>query len=171
MTLNRAGRKTVADRPRVTLDHLVKKYRTQTRAAEAWGVSQPAISRLLSGERGNRDSEVLRAIAEVEGIEADDIVLQGARRLHAIDGGISDGSARFVYDIQDPHRMLKQLQSWFADLPRETRMRRQVVRAVMRVLFDESFDTVHVPSRQWRTVMQNMYELSLADTRRAQGGD
>jgi hypothetical protein len=33
-------------------------------------------------------------------------------------------------------------------------MRRQVVRSVMRALFDESFDSVHAPSSDWLRTMQ-----------------
>jgi len=153
MTAELAARKTDDNSP-IPFEALVKKYHTQTKAAKTWGVSQSAVSLLLNGQRGSGESDALRTIAKAEGISTERIILPAPRRLQVAEGA-DDSLERFVYDIDDPHRMLKQVQHWFSDLPSETRMKRQVVRAVMRTLFDESFDAVHPPSRHWRTVMHN----------------
>ncbi len=142
----------VSDSP-IFLHDLVKKHGNQSKAAVSWGVSQSAVSRLLNGKRGRKDSDVLRAIARAEGIVEEQIrVWPHLRALDHAPAGVD----RFVYDVDDPHHMLKQVQHWFADLPAETRMQRQVVKAVMRALFDESFGAVHGPSREWRVVMQRV---------------
>ena len=153
MTDRLAGR-VASTNSQIPLETLVRKHQTQTRAGEVWGVSQSAISRLLSGNRGGRGGEALKAIAAAEGIPAETILLAPARRLHLVEE-LQDASHCFEYDVEDPHGMLKQVQHWFCRLPTETRMKRQVVRAVMRALFDESFDAVHPPTREWRAVMQN----------------
>jgi hypothetical protein len=153
MTAELAGQES-GGKCQIALKSLVDRYRTQTKAALAWGLSQSTVSLLLNGQRGSGASEALRVIAKAEGIATENILLPPPRRLQVIER-TDDGQARFVYDLQDPHRMLKQLQHWFSDLPSETRMPRQVVKAVMRVLFDESFSTIHPPSREWGIVMQN----------------
>src|SRR6266849_6516477 len=93
------------------------KYGTQTAAAKAWDVSQGAISLLVNGKRGTGRSQTLARIAAAEGISIPELsgVAGGPplKRVRTED----DGSPRFVYDVDDPHHMLKQVQSWFADLP------------------------------------------------------
>jgi hypothetical protein len=141
----------------VTLGDLVKRHGTQTRAARAWGVSQSAISRLLSGARGGGDSEVLRAISEVEGIPIEQIELPVARKLGLVrNRGHQEVGNRFRYNKDEPIQMLHQVQNWFADLPAERGIGRRVLRAVMRTLLDETFDEIHKPSRSWRLVMDHV---------------
>jgi transcriptional regulator with XRE-family HTH domain len=142
---------------RVSLHTLVARYGTQAEAAKNWGVSQSAVSRLLRGERGSRNSDALRAIAKVEGLDASLISMgQSELRLHDTtrDGG------RFVFSIDDPAYMLEQLAGWFGDLPRETRMHRQVLRACMRAIFDESFDSIHSPPADWQRTMDHLHGSS-----------
>jgi len=138
------------------LRHLIRtKYRTQTAAGRAWGVSQSAISLLINGKRGTGRSEALQKIAAAEGLSLKEL-LTATHRPHLAEVRIREAaSPRFVYDVDDPHRMLKQVQSWFADLPAGPRMSRQVVKAVMRTLLDESFDfEIHRPSAEWQPVME-----------------
>ncbi len=52
---------------------LIRKYGyTQTKASEALGVTQPAISNYLSGKRGRRGLEILRS---------DEVVMKGVERI------------------------------------------------------------------------------------------
>jgi transcriptional regulator with XRE-family HTH domain len=148
---------------RVTLRELVARHRTQAEAAKAWGVSQPAISRLMRGERGSGNSDSLRSIAECEGVDISQIVLDRPD-LQIYKSGVTAGQ-RFVYEPTDPGFMLEQLEDWFADFPGETRLRRQAVRAVMRTLFDESFDAIHPPTAEWDAVMQHLYFLPRGHTK------
>jgi transcriptional regulator with XRE-family HTH domain len=132
------------------------KYGTQTAAARAWDVSQGAISLLINGKRGTGRSQTLARIAAAEGISIQELsTVAGGPTLKRVSTD-EDRSPRFVYDVDDPHRMLKQVQSWFADLPAGARMTRQVVKVVMRTLLDESFDfEIHRPPRTWQPVMDS----------------
>lgn len=132
------------------------KYGTQTAAGKAWHVSQAAISLLINGKRGTGRSQTLARIAAAEGISIQELsTAADGLQLTRVRTG-EKGSARFVYDVDDPHHMLKQVQSWFADLPAGQRMTRQVVKAVMRTLLDESFDfEIHSPSGAWQPVMDS----------------
>jgi len=129
-----------------------EKYETQTEAAIAWGVSQSAVSLLLSGKRNSR--KVLRRIAKAEGISVEDLVnapSPGPQLVLSKAGG-----ARFVYDLENPHQMLMQVQHWFSDLPEHPRVKNAVARAVMRTLFDESFNEIHRPTKAWFSVMRSI---------------
>ncbi|SRR6266851_86333 len=132
------------------------KYGTQTAAAKAWDVSQGAISLLINGKRGTERSRTLAKIAAAERISIQELsTAAGGPQLKRVRTE-EDESPRFVYDVDDPHHMLKQVQSWFADLPAGARMTRQVVKAVMRALLDESFDfEIHRPTRTWQPVMDS----------------
>src|SRR6266581_1151961 len=145
---------------RVTSENLRRliqaKYGTQTAASKAWEVSQGAISLLINGKRGTGRSQTLARIAAAEGISTHELSKAGdgpqLKRVRTDE----DGSPRFVYEVNDPHHMLKQVESWFADLPAGSRMTRQVVKAVMRTLLDESFDfEIHRPSGAWQPVMDS----------------
>ena len=136
------------------LRRLIAKHGTQTAAAKAWDVSQAAISLLINGKRGTGRSQTLAKIAAAEGVSIQALLRTAdgpqLKRVRTDE----DGSPRFVYDVNDPHHMLKQVQNWFADLPGGSSMTRQVVKAVMRTLLDESFDfEIHRPSGAWQPVM------------------
>jgi len=133
-----------------------RKYSTQRSAAQAWSITQSELSRLLSGGRGKRSSlNLVRTIAQAEGIPIEELWLSEPK-LEQLRSGEESGPARFIYDLEDPYEMLFQLENWFSDLPHESRMRRQVVKAVMRALLDESFLGPQKPSRQWRLAMDRV---------------
>src|SRR5439155_26024069 len=91
---------------------LIRKHGTQTAASKAWDVSQGAISLLINGKRGTGRSQTLARIAAAEGISIQELSTAAdgpqLKRVRTDE----DGSPRFVYDVNDPHHMLKQLQSW-----------------------------------------------------------
>ncbi len=135
---------------------LIRKHGTQTAAAKAWEVSQAAISLLINGKRGTGRSQTLARIAVAEGISIEELATAADRPHLTRVRTEEEQSARFVYDVDDPHHMLKQVQNWFADLPAGQKMTRQVVKAVMRALLDESFDfEIHRPSGAWQPVMDS----------------
>jgi len=142
----------------VRLSEIVdEKYGSGTAAAQAWGISPSQVSRLCSGERGKRPRlDVLKRIAEVEGIPLDELRMpRGANLVRRRTE--SESQVRFAYDLDKPHEMLLQVQNWFADvLPDTPRVRRQVVKAVMRTLVDETFGGPHRPSRQWQITMDQV---------------
>ncbi len=131
----------------------------RTAAANAWGLKQPHLSRLLNGNRGLRRPsdetfEAVRKIAEATG-RSDTEFWTKQPAIVAVPSGDAD-APRFVYDPDQAHSMLMQIENWFADLPRDARMHKQVVRAVMRTLFDESFLSHQRPSREWRITMDRL---------------
>jgi hypothetical protein len=69
--------------------------------------------------------------------------------------GPEASAARFEYDPSNPARMVAQLEDWFGDLPLDSPLRRGLVRAVMRLLFDELF-AVQSPSDEWRFAMASV---------------
>ncbi len=137
-------------------DIVDRKYTTQRAAAQAWNIAQSELSRLLSGERGKRSAlNLVRTIAKTEGIPMEELWLPEPK-LEGVRTGDELAPTRFIYDLENPHEMLFQLENWFSDLPHESRMQRQVVKAVMRALLDESFLGPQKPSRQWRLAMDRV---------------
>ena len=122
-------------------------------AAHAWGLEQSHLCRVLKAERTLRPN-ALRRIARTERVNPDPLVeaerpTPGLRVL----GKDRGFATRLAYDVNDPGSMLLQVESWFADVPNKDGMRTHLIRAVMRSMFDHSFDQVHKPTAQWRTAM------------------
>jgi hypothetical protein len=69
--------------------------------------------------------------------------------------GTESVAARFEYDPPNPARMVTQLEDWFGGLPLDSPLRRKLVRAVMRLLFDELF-AAQSPSDEWRFAMASV---------------
>ena len=143
------------------IEELIRdRYRSQAAAAAAWGMNDSTLSRILRGERS--PDRWLRTIAKKEGLTQE--------HLHSpalILARSSDPAKRFRFSVSDPEQMLAQLDEWFTDLPTEGPTRQRVVRAVMRVLLDESFQAgVHRPPDSWRFVMNRLEGLLLPTSNR-----
>lgn len=137
-------------------------------AAESWDLNQSHLCRALKDQRCLKPS-VIQRIAKRERVQAESLFEQlGGSQSPRLEITARDDEGRFKYDVHDPARMLLQLEHWFADTPTKDGMRSGVVKAVMRTLFDASFDEVHKPTSDWKAVMDfmNGWVLSLAQERR-----
>lgn len=127
-------------------------YPSRARAARDLGIEPSRFSRVLSGERSMRG-----CIGQIiEGLTARSVDFyvkpQGPV---AVVPGTESRTARFEYDASNPARMVAQLEDWFGDLPLDSPLRRGLVRATMRLLFDELF-AQQSPSDEWRFAMASV---------------
>lgn len=136
-------------------------------AAGSWGLEQSHLCRVLKGERSLKPSAI-RRIAKKEHVHAATLIEAGPGPAHLKVLPTDANGTRFQYDVSDPARMLMQLQNWFAEVPNKAGMKTGVVKAVMRALFDNSFDEVHTATSEWRAVMDHMdgWTVSIAQERR-----
>lgn len=136
------------------LQSLIDRYGTQSAAADAWDLQQPDLSRMIKGRRKKVRRTMLEKIAGIEGIPVDELIFRPTVVDESTD--VEPMQAHFIYDVDKPHEMLFQVETWFAEMAPETpRIRRQVVKSVMRTLMDESFVGPQRPSREWRAVMDH----------------
>ena len=124
-------------------------YPSRAAAARDLGIEPSRFSRVLSGERSMRGC--IGQIVDRLTARAVDFYVEPQSPLGLVSGPESV-AAGFEYDPSNPARMVAQLEEWFGDLPPDSPLRPRVVRAVMRVLFDELF-AVQAPSSEWRFAM------------------
>jgi hypothetical protein len=104
---------------------------------------------MLGGERSMRGC--IGQIVQSLTARSIDFYVQPQSPLALVPGAESS-AARFEYDPSNPARMVAQLEDWFGALPPDAPLRRRLVRATMRLLFDELF-AVQSPSDEWRFAM------------------
>jgi hypothetical protein len=127
-------------------------YPSRAAAARELGIEPSRFSRMLSGERSLRGC--IGQIVERLTARAVDFSVRPQSPVALVPGTGSE-AARFAFDPSNPARMVAQLEDWFGELPPDSPIRRRVVRAVMRLLFDELF-AVQVPSDEWRFAMASV---------------
>jgi hypothetical protein len=127
-------------------------YPSRAAAARDLGIEASRFSRMLSGERPMRGciGQIVEKLAE----RSIDFYVKPHGPL-ALVPGTESAATRFEYDPSDPARMVAQLEDWFGDLPLDSPLRRRLVRAVMRLLFDELF-SAQSPSDEWRFAMASV---------------
>jgi hypothetical protein len=127
-------------------------YPSRAAAARDLGIEPSRFSRMLSGERSMRGC-IGQIVEGLTGRSIDFYVKpQGPL---ALVPGTESVAARFEYDPSNPARMVAQLEDWFGGLPIDSPLRRRLVRAVMRLLFDELFGA-QSPSDEWRFAMASV---------------
>lgn len=127
-------------------------YPSRAAAARDLGIEPSRFSRLLSGERSMRGC-IGQMVERLTARSVDFYVKP--QSLLALVPGAESSTARFEYDQSNPARMVAQLEDWFGDLPLDSPLRRRLVRAIMRLLFDELF-VVQTPSDEWRFAMASV---------------
>ena len=127
-------------------------YPSRAAAARDLGIEASRFSRMLSGERSLRGR--IGQIVERLTARSIDFYVQPHSPLALVPGAESVAD-RFEYDPANPARMVAQLEDWFGDLPPDSALRRRLVRAVMRLLFDELF-AAQGPSEEWRFAMASV---------------
>lgn len=129
-------------------------YPSQAAAARDLGIEPSRFSRMLSGERSMRGC--IGQIVEKLTDRSIDFYVKPQSPLALVPGTEAPSvAARFEYDPSNPARMVAQLEEWFGGLPADAPLRRTLVRAVMRSLFDELFAT-QSPSDEWRFAMASV---------------
>ncbi len=129
-------------------------YPSQAAAARDLGIEPSRFSRMLSGERSMR--ACIGHIVEKLADRSIDFYVRPQSPLALVSGTETpSAAARFEYDPTNPARMVAQLEEWFGDLPADSPLRRRIVRAVMRLLFDELF-AAQSPSDDWRFAMASV---------------
>lgn len=129
-------------------------YPSQAAAARDLGIEPSRFSRMLSGERSLRGciGQIVQRLAD----RSIDFYVRPQSPLALVPGAEpASVAARFEYDPSNPARMVAQLEDWFGSLPTDSPLRRRVVRAVMRLLFDELF-AAQSPSDDWRFAMASV---------------
>lgn len=134
--------------PRV-LDQL---YPSRAGAARDLGIETSRLSRVLSGERSMRGC--IGQIVEKLAARSVDFYVRPQAPLTLV-RETESSAARFEFDQSNPARIVAQLEDWFGDLPLDSPLRRKVVRAIMRLLFDELF-AVQTPTDEWRFAMASV---------------
>ena len=124
-------------------------YPSRAAAARDLGIETSRFSRMLSGERSLRGC--IAQIVERLTARSIDFYVKPHSPLALVPGTESVAN-RFEYDPSNPARMVAQLEDWFGDLPHDSPLRRRLVRAAMRLLFDELF-AAQSPSDEWRFAM------------------
>lgn len=127
-------------------------YPSRAAAARDLGIEPSRFSRMLSGERSMRGC--IGQIVQRLTARSIDFYVKPPSPLVLVPGTESV-AARFEYDPSNPARMVAQLEEWFGGLPPDSPLRRRLVRAVMRLLFDELF-AVQSPSDEWRFAMASV---------------
>lgn len=127
-------------------------YPSRAAAARDLGIEPSRFSRMLSGERSLRGC--IEQIVQRLTARSIDFYVRPQTPL-ALVPGTDSAAARFEYDPSNPARMVTQLEDWFGGLPPDSPLRRRLVRAVMRSLFDELF-AVQSPSDEWRFAMASL---------------
>ena len=141
-------------------------YPSRAAAARDLGIEASRFSRMLSGERSLRGC--IGQIVERLSARAIDFSVRPQAPL-ALVPGTESAAARFEYDPSNPARMVAQLEEWFGDLPLDSPLRRRLVRAVMRLLFDELF-AAQSPSEEWRFAMASVDGFGARGSDRAIAG-
>lgn len=141
-------------------------YPSRAAAARDLGIEPSRFSRLLSGERSMRGC--IGQIVQRLTARAVDFYVQPPSPVALVPGPESS-AARFEYDPSNPARMVAQLDDWFGDLPLDSPLRRKLVRAIMRLLFDELF-AAQAPSDEWRFAMASVDGFGTRGTDRAIAG-
>jgi hypothetical protein len=124
-------------------------YPSRAAAARDLGIEASRFSRMLSGERSLRGC--IGQIVERLTARSIDFYVKPHSPV-ALVPGTESVATRFEYDPSNPARMVAQLEDWFGDLPLDSPLRRRLVRAVMRLLFDELFGA-QSPTDEWRFAM------------------
>ncbi len=127
-------------------------YPSRAAAARDLGIEPSRFSRMLSGERSL--SGCIGQIVERLTARSIDFYVTSQGPL-ALVPGTEPAAARFAYDPSNPARMVAQLEEWFSGLPQDSPIRRRLVRAVMRLLFDELF-AAQSPTDEWRFAMASV---------------
>jgi len=127
-------------------------YPSRAAAARDLGIEPSRFSRMLSGERSMRGC--IGPIVERLTARSIDFYVRPQGPLALLPGAEST-AARFQFDPANPARMVAQLEEWFGGVPADSPLRRGLVRAAMRLLFDELF-AVQSPSDEWRFAMASV---------------
>jgi hypothetical protein len=143
-------------------------YPSRAAAARELGIEPSRFSRMLSGERSMRGC--IGQIIERLTARSIDFYVKPQGPLALVPGSDTESvAARFEYDPANPARMVAQLEDWFAGLPLDSPLRRRLVRAVMRSLFDELF-AAQSPSDEWRFAMSSVDGFGTRGSDRAIAG-
>ncbi len=127
-------------------------YPSRAAAARDLGIEPSGFSRVLSGERSMRGC-IAQIVQQLTARSVDFYVR--AQGPLALVQGTASVAARFEFDQSNPARIVAQLEDWFGDLPHDSPLRRKLVRAIMRLLFDELF-AIQPPSDEWRFAMASV---------------
>jgi hypothetical protein len=141
-------------------------YPSRAAAARDLGIEPSRFSRMLSGERSMRGC--IGQIVQHLTARSIEFYVRPQSPLALVPGNESV-AARFEYDPSNPARMVTQLEDWFGDLPPDSPLRRKLVRAVMRLLFDELF-ALQGPSDEWRFAMASLDGFGTRGNDRATAG-
>lgn len=141
-------------------------YPSRAAAARDLGIEASRFSRMLSGERSMRGC--IGQIVERLTARSIDFYVRPHSPLTLVPGTES-GATRFEYDPSNPAGMVAQLEDWFGDLAPDSPLRRKLVRAVMRSLFDELF-AAQGPSDEWRFAMASVDGFGTRGSDRAIAG-
>ncbi len=136
------------------LASLLEGYDNVSAAADAWGVPQSTLSKILNRRRPLTARSINKIIAaeQLPDDWFDDLQVEPRETPVEADS--------FRFDVNRPDEMLAQLEEWFARLPSTGPTRDKVVKAVMRTLLDEAFSEVHPPTDAWRFVMNRLDGLT-----------